>query len=82
MNDGILTYEKADEITYLEMVIMGKIFTPIYKNNFCKTKIKWFLLETIRMHPPIPVIVKLCTEETELPLTETKNVKIHKGTVL
>ncbi|XP_063698674.1 probable cytochrome P450 28a5 [Culicoides brevitarsis] len=38
--------------------------------------------ETLRMHPAIPVVAKLVTEDVELPLADNKTVQIKKGTTV
>lgn len=40
------------------------------------------ILETLRIHPAIPVIAKLCTEDVELPISDDKTVRIEKGTIV
>lgn len=40
------------------------------------------LNESARLHPPITMAVKLCTENTKLPLDDTREVEIEKGTVV
>uniref|UniRef100_A0A336LRC8 CSON013017 protein n=1 Tax=Culicoides sonorensis TaxID=179676 RepID=A0A336LRC8_CULSO len=38
--------------------------------------------ETLRLHPSIPVIAKICTEDTNFELYENQNVIIKKGTIV
>ncbi|KAJ9581664.1 hypothetical protein L9F63_023158, partial [Diploptera punctata] len=57
-NDGKLTFDALQTMSYLDMV----------------------LNESLRMHPAVPYMNRLCTKPFEVPLSDGKTLKVEVGT--
>lgn len=77
-HQGKLTYECMQDMTYLDLCVMGK------NQTFCKIiigfKLIFFLsIETVRKYPSLPLLNRVCTKDYNIPDTD---ITIKEGTAI
>ncbi|KAH8312624.1 hypothetical protein KR044_011733 [Drosophila immigrans] len=75
-HNGELTYDCIQDMKYLELCVMGKSTNKIYLSIVCYISIFW-LTETTRKYPGLPILNRMCTQDYQLP--DSKLV-VKKGT--